>query len=185
MTRCARLMPSTHFHGICANQLDVKAASRMRLAWRAVERADKTTALARALRTGPGISVPFWTPTHPAWLRCSSLTYARYARSSRLAMRAPRRPEWHTYSRTGPKHPDWTVRPHSILPDAADDGLPIRSMADRPAATTFTAGGHAVIRWRRAGVPGVSVAVARPRWLYRWPVALDRSTLATRSLELS
>ena len=28
---------------------------------------------------------------HPGWLRCSSLTYARYARSSRLASRAPRR----------------------------------------------------------------------------------------------
>jgi len=38
-------------------------------------------------------TAPFWTPMHPAWRRCSSLTYARYARSSRLAMRAPRRPE--------------------------------------------------------------------------------------------
>ena len=28
---------------------------------------------------------------HPGWLRCSSLTYDRYARSSRLASRAPRR----------------------------------------------------------------------------------------------
>ena len=28
---------------------------------------------------------------HPGWLRCSSLTYAQYARSSRLASRAPRR----------------------------------------------------------------------------------------------
>src|SRR6266571_1568707 len=27
---------------------------------------------------------------HPAWRRCSSLTYSRYARSSRLASRAPR-----------------------------------------------------------------------------------------------
>src|SRR5216110_2091331 len=27
---------------------------------------------------------------HPGWLRCSSLTYSRYARSSRLAIRAPR-----------------------------------------------------------------------------------------------
>src|SRR5437773_3886243 len=27
---------------------------------------------------------------HPGWLRCSSLTYFRYARSSRLAIRAPR-----------------------------------------------------------------------------------------------
>src|SRR5437667_11498639 len=39
---------------------------------------------------------------HPAWLRCSSLTYSRYARSSRLATRAPRRPGRHTYSVTGP-----------------------------------------------------------------------------------
>jgi hypothetical protein len=44
------------------------------------------------LRTRPGITVPFWTPMHPAWLRCSSFAYARYARSSRLATRAPRRP---------------------------------------------------------------------------------------------
>jgi hypothetical protein len=27
---------------------------------------------------------------HPGWRRCSSLTYAQYARSSRLAIRAPR-----------------------------------------------------------------------------------------------
>ena len=27
---------------------------------------------------------------HPGWLRCFSLTYSRYARSSRLAIRAPR-----------------------------------------------------------------------------------------------
>src|SRR4051812_11910588 len=27
---------------------------------------------------------------HPGWLRCFSLTYDRYARSSRLAIRAPR-----------------------------------------------------------------------------------------------
>ena len=40
---------------------------------------------------------------HPAGLRCSSLTYTRYARSSRLAGRAPRRPEWRTYFRTSPK----------------------------------------------------------------------------------
>ena len=32
---------------------------------------------------------------HPAGLRCSSLTYARYARSSRLAGRAPRRHNAH------------------------------------------------------------------------------------------
>lgn len=40
---------------------------------------------------------------HPGWLRCSSLTYSRYARSSRLASRAPRHPVRHTYSVTGPK----------------------------------------------------------------------------------
>jgi len=27
---------------------------------------------------------------HPGWRRCSSLTYCRYARSSRLAIRPPR-----------------------------------------------------------------------------------------------
>ena len=29
---------------------------------------------------------------HPAWLRCSSVAYTRYAPSSRLARQAPRRP---------------------------------------------------------------------------------------------
>ena len=29
---------------------------------------------------------------HPAWLRCSSVAYSRYSPSSRLAIRAPRRP---------------------------------------------------------------------------------------------
>ena len=29
---------------------------------------------------------------HPRWLRCSSLKYSRYSRSSRLASGAPRRP---------------------------------------------------------------------------------------------
>src|SRR5262245_9659297 len=29
---------------------------------------------------------------HPGWLRCSSFEYSRYAHSSRLAIRAPRRP---------------------------------------------------------------------------------------------
>ena len=43
-----------------------------------------------------------WPPMHPGWLRCSSLTYVEYARSSRLASRAPRRPEWHLDSLTRP-----------------------------------------------------------------------------------
>ena len=46
----------------------------------------------RGLRAPAGIRLPVWPPMHPAGLRCSSLTYARYARSSRLAGRAPRRP---------------------------------------------------------------------------------------------
>jgi hypothetical protein len=60
-----------------------------------------TAAANVALRARPEISAPFWPPMHPAGLRCSSLTYARYARSSRLAGRAPRRPAWRTYFRTG------------------------------------------------------------------------------------
>ena len=38
---------------------------------------------------------PSFTPRpalHPVWRRCSSLEYSRYARSSRLATRAHRRP---------------------------------------------------------------------------------------------
>jgi len=56
----------------------------------------------RLLRTLTGITLPLLTPIHPAGLRCSSLAYSRYARSSRLAGRAPRRPRWHTYSDQGP-----------------------------------------------------------------------------------
>src|SRR5712664_1496107 len=55
------------------------------------------------LRARQRITSTFWTPMHPAGLRCSSLAYARYARSSRLAGRAPRRPECKRYSLTGPK----------------------------------------------------------------------------------
>src|SRR6185503_10457020 len=40
---------------------------------------------------------------HSASLRCSSVTCSRHAPSSRLAIRAPRRPERRTYFRTGPK----------------------------------------------------------------------------------
>ena len=35
---------------------------------------------------------------HPGWRRCSSLTYSRYARSSRLAIRAPRSGIWYLFS---------------------------------------------------------------------------------------
>ncbi len=41
--------------------------------------------VAHALRASHGITVPCWPPMHPGWLRCSSLTDSRYARSSRLA----------------------------------------------------------------------------------------------------
>jgi hypothetical protein len=44
------------------------------------------------VRTLTGIDWPSWPPMHPAGPRCSSLAYSRYARSSRLAGRAPRRP---------------------------------------------------------------------------------------------
>src|SRR5437773_2206740 len=35
---------------------------------------------------------------HPGWLRCSSLKYSRYSRSSRLAIRAPRSAIWSSFS---------------------------------------------------------------------------------------
>jgi outer membrane protein len=41
-------------------------------------------------------------PMHPGPRRCSSVEYARYAPSSRLAGRAPRRPRCRPYSCTGP-----------------------------------------------------------------------------------
>ena len=39
---------------------------------------------------------------HPGWLRCSSLKYSRYSRSSRLAIRAPRAGIQHCFSEDGP-----------------------------------------------------------------------------------
>ncbi len=39
---------------------------------------------------------------HPSGRRCSALAYARYARFSRLAGRAPRRPYWSRYFLPGP-----------------------------------------------------------------------------------
>ena len=50
-------------------------------------------AIGPELRARKEITVSLWPPLHPARLRCSSLTYSRYARSSRLDGRAPRRPE--------------------------------------------------------------------------------------------
>jgi hypothetical protein len=38
------------------------------------------------------ISTSTWRPIHPVRLRCSSVTYVKYAPSSRLAGRAPRPP---------------------------------------------------------------------------------------------
>src|SRR5438093_13084858 len=49
---------------------------------------------------------------HPGWLRCSSLTYSRYARSSRLAIRAPRSGTYatnHCYGTLGVLNPASTV----------------------------------------------------------------------------
>jgi hypothetical protein len=63
---------------------------------------------------------------HPAGLRCSSLTYARYARSSRLAGRAPRRPEMAHLFPDGPlsdagraKGPDWRTLRFAPIDDLA------------------------------------------------------------------
>ena len=55
----------------------------------------------------PQITLPFWLPMHPGGRRCSSLTYAGYARSSRLGRRAPRHPTWHISSRGLKK---WYIR---------------------------------------------------------------------------
>src|SRR5437773_6371662 len=65
---------------------------------------------APALRARKRIRYTFWPPMHPAGLRCSSLTYAGYARSSRLAGRAPRRPQCTPYSSAGPK-----IYPHTMV----------------------------------------------------------------------
>ena len=59
----------------------------------------------RDLRARARIRYTLWPPMHPAGLRCSSLAYTRYARSSRLAGRAPRRPQCTPYSCAGPWGP--------------------------------------------------------------------------------
>src|SRR5450432_228398 len=43
-----------------------------------------------ALRARERLSRSPSRPSHPGWLRCSSVTYQQYAPSSRLASRAPR-----------------------------------------------------------------------------------------------
>ncbi len=45
------------------------------------------------LRARSRITSHFWAPIHPVWRRYSSVEYCRYAPSSRLASRAPRRPQ--------------------------------------------------------------------------------------------
>ncbi len=45
------------------------------------------------VRARQGITVTFWPSMHPASLRCSSVKCTRHSPSSRLAIRAPRRPE--------------------------------------------------------------------------------------------
>src|SRR5712664_2426323 len=72
------------------------------------------------LRARQRITSTFWTPMHPAGLRCSSLAYARYARSSRLAGRAPRRPECKRYSLTGPNDHGVDVRHHDLIVSSLD-----------------------------------------------------------------
>ena len=47
-----------------------------------------------SFRTRSKISVQFGRPIHPGWRRCSSSQYVEYSSSSRLASRAPRRPEF-------------------------------------------------------------------------------------------
>src|SRR5437879_3419433 len=47
-------------------------------------------------------SLPTSRAGHPVWLRCSSLKYSRYSRSSRLASRVPRSAIWSSFSVDGP-----------------------------------------------------------------------------------
>ena len=46
--------------------------------------------------------MPSWPPMHPGGRRCSSLSYTRYARSSRLARRRLDTQRWRTYFLTNP-----------------------------------------------------------------------------------
>ena len=60
------------------------------------------------------ITTHSWTPMHPVWRRCSSLTYPDMSPSSRLARRASRLPRADTYSCPDPN----CRRATSGLPDS-------------------------------------------------------------------
>jgi hypothetical protein len=119
------------------------------------------TALGQAVRTLTTMTSASWTPMHPAWLRCSSHAYSRYAHASRLASRAPRRSRCRAYCGQGPSEaspqtarearavigcPSLSRRRTSVL----QFGLPGR------APLTAAGRGHATRSTRRRNAPAAS-----------------------------
>jgi hypothetical protein len=54
------------------------------------------------LRVRARITSPVWTPIHPVWRRCSSVSYEEYAQSSRLARQASHHPNRGSYPCANP-----------------------------------------------------------------------------------
>src|SRR5580765_1772137 len=77
---------------------------------------------------------------HPASRRCSSVTCARHAPSSRLAIRAPRHPEGRTCFLTGPNLQYRKLKVDTLEPVHGDVDLPHREAAgDGPLSTPTVA----------------------------------------------
>src|SRR5437879_3678677 len=90
---------------------------------------------------------------HPAWLRCSSLKYSRYSRSSRLAERAPHPSRWD--AGLSPRAARDGILPHALETSRAVD----RTGHGRARRLVFLAG---ALDARGAAVSAAAGAVGRP-----------------------
>ena len=96
---------------------------------------------------------------HPGWRRCSSLEYSRYARSSRLAIRAPRSEIHYRFSRYRPLHrqlgarvdqtQELITRNHAADLSFLHDRELIHILLD-DCVKAFATGSLASIRWSRS-----------------------------------
>src|SRR5712691_8155087 len=78
---------------------------------------------------------------HPVWLRCSSLKYSRYSRSSRLASRAHRRPRCDAGLSPRAARATSPLRSSALLRGLGDDAAPRPLDIMAAARRTGSAGG--------------------------------------------
>ena len=81
------------FRGIDAPAGDRRTAPLDAVAGESRRHCSEAGRRSATVRARQQITGPSWPPMHPGGRRCSSLSYTPYARSSRLARRAPRHPE--------------------------------------------------------------------------------------------